>query len=1276
MASLTGQSIASSYEQLLHVDADGGGNGTTLVDVKDGDNGTTFALKLAQFHAEVRGTTGTGATGAGKLNLATAELTVVDNDVLGRIDFLAPLESSGTDAILAGASIWGEAEDTFAADNNSTALVFATNTSAAATERMRITHAGNVNIGSAASAIQATGLHVAKGSPGVMGHITIESSSNTTLAPTLHFAKARGSVGSRSAINTAGGDYLGSLAFTGFDGSNDRAGAQIDALSVATSSAGTDMPADLVFSTSADGSSSPSERMRITSAGRVGINVSDPSALLEVKSSASADAAIHIDTTSAGNDAMLFFREAGTTKWVIYNDGDASDTLKIQDDGDVRVTIDQSGDVGIGRVPSTNHSSYLGLELGGDGTIMSHVTAGGGATYYGNGFYYDGSWKFINASGAGTGATNIAMQDNEMVFYAAYSASHSAGDAITFNAVAKLDHNSRISLSNNLDANTSNTVFGKSAWNIASTSTNNASDQNVCIGELAMGTGTIAGASDNVAVGYRGLEDITEGDGNVALGSYAGSSIVDGSSNVAIGGYDGTTNGAMKANVSASQCVAVGTGALAGVITQNGTVAVGHKALTALTSGQYNTAVGHGSLSNNSTGAQNTYLGYDAGFGVSGQSSANNVGIGAFALNLIRTGADNVVVGLNAMADLNSGDNAGASSQNVVIGSHAGGGAWANTQTDGIVAIGYQAMDGALDNVDGTVAIGAQALTAITSGQGNVAVGYQALQGHTTGGGNTAIGHGAMDTTTGSASATSINNVAIGKDAMGGDWNDASTSGHNVAIGAESMDGVLNGADGNVSVGYSTMGILTSGDYNTSVGHVAGDILTTGTSNTIIGAYADPSANSSTNQTVIGRGATGQADNSVTLGNADVTDVYLGNDGRTATGRARDLVIGAQGGGAVDVTTNATNSWIQTGGNISTDNHWYGLNNEGTIAVQNGSSKTATGIQNQMTWSHSTAWGTLNGITNNVTINTVGSSQSGDVNGINTTVTFTDADGDAQNIYGVKTLLDLNDGITSTNVYGTYTEIDIEANHEAEGSVYGSYIKLDDADASAGAAYGLYVESGANIDSAIYTTGDHGSGNYAVHINNTGGDNADRYGMRVSAGANDGSGTTYYMRADDGNGDAIGYLQHATDFTAANASDNRLKQDIVDTDVNGLDVISKIKIRDFKWKKRPDELYTGGIIAQELKESYPHAVYGEDGAMESYEITPKIKGQDAVYYNDEEEIPSGKKVGDLKTEAIEAKDAVMGERISPMTISRDRLVPVLIKAVQELTAKVEALEKK
>ena len=47
MASLDNQAIKDSYEQLLHVDTDGGGTAGTPVPVKDGDNGTTFALQLS-----------------------------------------------------------------------------------------------------------------------------------------------------------------------------------------------------------------------------------------------------------------------------------------------------------------------------------------------------------------------------------------------------------------------------------------------------------------------------------------------------------------------------------------------------------------------------------------------------------------------------------------------------------------------------------------------------------------------------------------------------------------------------------------------------------------------------------------------------------------------------------------------------------------------------------------------------------------------------------------------------------------------------------------------------------------------------------------------------------------------------------------------------------------------------------------------------------------------------------------------------------------------------
>ena len=65
MAALGSQSIASSYEQLLHVDRDGGGNSTTLVNIKDGDNGTTFALQLSTDKIQGNGSLTVGSNGTG-----------------------------------------------------------------------------------------------------------------------------------------------------------------------------------------------------------------------------------------------------------------------------------------------------------------------------------------------------------------------------------------------------------------------------------------------------------------------------------------------------------------------------------------------------------------------------------------------------------------------------------------------------------------------------------------------------------------------------------------------------------------------------------------------------------------------------------------------------------------------------------------------------------------------------------------------------------------------------------------------------------------------------------------------------------------------------------------------------------------------------------------------------------------------------------------------------------------------------------------------------------
>ena len=118
------------------------------------DGGRPSSSLVRNRVVDIRGDLATG----GKLLLTTTEPTVVDGNELGRIDFQAPLDTGGTDAILVAASIYAEADDTFASDNNATELVFATGASETAAEKMRITSDGKVGIG---VATPASLLHVA-----------------------------------------------------------------------------------------------------------------------------------------------------------------------------------------------------------------------------------------------------------------------------------------------------------------------------------------------------------------------------------------------------------------------------------------------------------------------------------------------------------------------------------------------------------------------------------------------------------------------------------------------------------------------------------------------------------------------------------------------------------------------------------------------------------------------------------------------------------------------------------------------------------------------------------------------------------------------------------------------------------------------------------------------------------------------------------------------------------------------------------------------------------
>ena len=129
----SGATVTVGNGKTAIVYADGAGSGAAVAQIETGSD---------EFTEDVTMKTGDGAL----LTLQTSDTTVVDGDVLGALQFQAPNESSGTDAITVAASIVAEADNTFAADNNQTDMVFKLGSSEAATEKMRLTHEGDLNL--------------------------------------------------------------------------------------------------------------------------------------------------------------------------------------------------------------------------------------------------------------------------------------------------------------------------------------------------------------------------------------------------------------------------------------------------------------------------------------------------------------------------------------------------------------------------------------------------------------------------------------------------------------------------------------------------------------------------------------------------------------------------------------------------------------------------------------------------------------------------------------------------------------------------------------------------------------------------------------------------------------------------------------------------------------------------------------------------------------------------------------------------------------------------
>jgi hypothetical protein len=162
-------------------------------------------------------------------------------------------------------SVNSSAEAKVFAEQSGSQLLFGT----VGTERARIDSSGRLLVGTSTNNVTFNSRLQVKSDNSTANGIVLDHYENDSSGGIVFLAKSRSStVGTMTVVQN--GDTLGQIQFGGADGTQHRQGASIAAVVDAAPGAA-DMPSRLVFSTTADGAASPTERMRITQGGFVNI---------------------------------------------------------------------------------------------------------------------------------------------------------------------------------------------------------------------------------------------------------------------------------------------------------------------------------------------------------------------------------------------------------------------------------------------------------------------------------------------------------------------------------------------------------------------------------------------------------------------------------------------------------------------------------------------------------------------------------------------------------------------------------------------------------------------------------------------------------------------------------------------------------------------------------------------------------------------------------------------------------------------------------------------
>ena len=325
---------------------------------------------------------------------------------------------------------------------------------------------------------------------------------------------------------------------------------------------------------------------------------------------------------------------------------------------------------------------------------------------------------------------------------------------------------------------------------------------------VGSGAGKNSTGSENIFMGLDAGRDVTGGE-NTFIGVGAGLRHVTGDVNIGIGrlsmnGFGGPASGGCN-------------------------IAIGRQTLFALdnTGSNCNIALGHNAGINLTSGSCNIFIG--PGVSAPGATTNCTLAIGAGASRWL-TGNSTFAIkpGAGIIDCAGSCGTAGqvlmSNGANAICWGTGGGAVDATSTVAGVIK-------GCTNNALYNTFLGCNT-GALTTDCYNTAMGYNALCANTTGSQNVAIGYGAMICGTGSGYNTAVGWCALCN------ANAAGPSGGNVAIGAATMDSITTGI-GNVSVGSRSGQGVTSGSYNTIFGNLAGTSgPITGSQNLVLGPSA------------------------------------------------------------------------------------------------------------------------------------------------------------------------------------------------------------------------------------------------------------------------------------------------------------------------------------------------------------------------------------------------------------------------------------------------------